>query len=439
MHQVVSKEELDQPTRDIWFNPYRAPKTERAWAVVNDVLGQVQALERFHKLRRRVRRPADQEVFEATVTAVVADLMHLQLLRHPAGLVVARSKDVLGRRSRYRPAIYNKTFPTVLDRLSTPEMSFIEQTKGAAVDFDTGRRLRTTIRPGWRLTTRVEEHGLTFDDLTTTSEGEIIILKNTKDDYWDEAHFVEYEDTETTLRYREEMRTINDWLSRAEIAFQSRIQPDLGVDVSNRRLRRIFTRNSFESGGRLFGGFWQPLTKTVRLERLRINGEPVVSLDYSQMNPMIAYGLARAKPNMNDLYAIPGYEQHRAGVKKLFNAMLFKEKPITRMPKGLRPLLPNAVEAKDAARAVADSHPAISSYFYSGSGHYLQFIESEIMVRLLLDLKDKGIAGLPVHDSVVVQRSKADVVREAMINQFRAATGIDVSVTEEVSSVAQTV
>jgi hypothetical protein len=35
---------LDQPTRDIWFNPYRAPKTERAWAL-NVRAGRAQALD----------------------------------------------------------------------------------------------------------------------------------------------------------------------------------------------------------------------------------------------------------------------------------------------------------------------------------------------------------------------------------------------------------
>jgi hypothetical protein len=112
MHDTTT-EELDEQPRDIWFNPYRAPKTERAWAVVNDVLGQVQVLEEYYGLRRRARRAADQEVFNATIAAVVADLIHFHLSGHAAGLVVTRSKDLLGRRSRYRPAIYNKTFPTM--------------------------------------------------------------------------------------------------------------------------------------------------------------------------------------------------------------------------------------------------------------------------------------------------------------------------------------
>lgn len=427
-------EELDELPRDFWFNPYRVPKTERAWAVVNDVLRQVRALEEHRGLRKRARRTADDDLFRATIAAIVAELIHLHLSGRSGGLVVTRSKDILGRRIRYRPAIYNKTFPTVLDRLSAPEMAFLSQVKGAAVDFDTGRRLRTTIRPGKRLVTRIQDHALTFEDLTVTSEGELIVLKDTPDDYWDEAHLVDYEETQTTSRYRAEMRSINEWLSCANIGFDPNASPEAHVDLSDRRLRRIFTRSRFESGGRLFGGFWQPLKKAVRLKGVRINSEPVVGLDYAQMNPMIAYGFAKTNPSMQDLYAVPGHEAHRDGLKKLFNAMLFASKPLKRMPKGVRRLFPKQVQVEPVMQAIVDSHPGIAQFFYTGLGHHLQFIESEIMVRLLLDLRHKGITALPVHDAVVVQRSKRDIVREAMIDQFRAVVGINVEVTEEALS-----
>ena len=123
-----------EPIGDVWFNPYRMPKTERAWAVVRDVWRQVQAAERFEGLRERARSPADQEVFNATVNAVVADLIHFHLSGNPGGLIVSRSHQVLGKKSRYRPAIYSKAFPMILDNLALPVMSFIEQSLGGAVD-----------------------------------------------------------------------------------------------------------------------------------------------------------------------------------------------------------------------------------------------------------------------------------------------------------------
>jgi len=131
---------------DRWFNPYRAPNSDRARAVVTDVTGQVQSLESYRKLRQRARRPKDQEAFEGIVSAIVCDLIHFHLLRKDGGLVVTRSNTILGKRSRYRPQIYNQTFPAVLDRLATPEMEFVAQAKGHPLYFEAGPR-RTTIRP----------------------------------------------------------------------------------------------------------------------------------------------------------------------------------------------------------------------------------------------------------------------------------------------------
>jgi hypothetical protein len=62
------------------------------------------------------------------------------------------------------------------------------------------------------------------------------------------------------------------------------------ADTNARQLRRYFSRGSFQSG------FWQNLGRQSRLRGLRINGEPVISLDYSQFNPLLAYSISSHKP-----------------------------------------------------------------------------------------------------------------------------------------------
>jgi hypothetical protein len=287
------------------------------------------------------------------------------------------------------------------------------------------------IRPGSRLISTIEDAGLTFDDFTTATGGEPIVLKTARRDWWDESAYVDYEDTDVTRRYRKEMATINAWLEAADLSFDKTDAHGLKVDVSERRLRRIFTRESFESGGRLFGGFWQLLTKAARLDGVRIDGEPVRLLDYSQMNPCIGYGLAKTSPSMPDVYRVPGFEdeKYRVPIKKFFNAMLFKTTPITRMPKGMRKSFPKDVSASQIAQAILRAHPALK--FYQGDGHHIQFMESQIMVELLMDLKNKNITALPIHDAVCVAVSQAEVTRAAMVEVFRSATGIDVKVNDE--------
>jgi hypothetical protein len=122
-----SEDETTEVLADWWFNPYRAPRSDNARALINDVLHQVQEYERFRERRKRARRRIDQGNFEAAVAAIIADLVHLHLINPSGQLVVTRSKTVLGHKSRYRPAIYNAVLPTILDELSAPEMAFITQ------------------------------------------------------------------------------------------------------------------------------------------------------------------------------------------------------------------------------------------------------------------------------------------------------------------------
>ena len=74
----------------------------------------------------------------------------------------------------------------------------------------------------------------------------------------------------------------------------------------------------FDQSGRLYGGFWQNL-KTARRRHIRINGEPVTALDYGSMFTRLAYAELGATPPAGDLYAIPGLEAYRSGVKRAMN------------------------------------------------------------------------------------------------------------------------
>jgi hypothetical protein len=63
--------EEDEAPPDPWFNPCRVPATDRARAVIQEIAGMLQVLERYHKMRQRKRRPSDQQRFEGIVAAVV--------------------------------------------------------------------------------------------------------------------------------------------------------------------------------------------------------------------------------------------------------------------------------------------------------------------------------------------------------------------------------
>jgi hypothetical protein len=236
----VDEEPQFPPARP--FNPWRTPKTERVKAVVGDVLNQVQNFEKYLRERQRRRKAADQQAFEATIAAVICDLIHHHLSGQGDGVFITRSNQILGRKSRYRPLAYGKSLPDILDRLASPEMEFVSQQLGSRNPFFGDRR--TIVRAGKRLITRLEDHDVTFDDLGQSEDQEVIILKDTKEDYWDDGELMEYKDTPESERYRKEMRTINSWLADADINFDESVVPNGKlVDCNERRLRRVFTED----------------------------------------------------------------------------------------------------------------------------------------------------------------------------------------------------
>jgi hypothetical protein len=173
------------------------------------------------------------------------------------------------------------------------------------------------------------------------------------------------------------------------------------------------------------------MKKLHRLEGLFIDGEDVIELDFGQMSPRILYGVLKVEPEREDLYSVPGYENHRTGVKKVMNAMLFSRKPLTRFPRGLREEFMNEHRIHNVCEAIMVAHAPVRSLFHTGIGHKAQFIESEIMIDVLLKLKDKGIIALPIHDAIIVGSSHEIEATDVMLDSFQCLAGIEGRVSVE--------
>lgn len=415
--------------RDRPFNPWRRPATDRANAVVNDVRNQLERFDAACMQRKRKRRPADQRTFEETVAAIVSDLTHRHLTAVDAWIAIPLSNQTLGRRIRYRSPVLSKKLPEVVSRMAKPEMDWLQMRIGYSTPFGPGRQ--TTIRSGPRLLTRIEEHGLTVGDFTRLKTEEAIILKSTRTTYWDENDWVDYDDTPQTRRYRKELARINDWLEQGDITCEPwAAPPGHVIDASDRRLRRYFNNGSFELGGRLFGGFWQNLASEHRLRAIRINGEPVVGVDFGQMNPRLLYWKAGLQAPPDDAYEIPPLRAHRDGIKTLFNAMLYRD-AVKKFPKGTRHWFPARYSVGEAAELIRTHHAPVAHLFGSGIGFELLFVESEILVEVLLQLMDRRIVALPLHDAVIVAQPDAETAETVMLESFRRHTGFEAVVKSE--------
>ncbi|MDA9347083.1 hypothetical protein N9R89_00035 [bacterium] len=417
------------------FNPFLCAKTDKLMTLIAEVQTQMSGYEAYYGTRKRARRPADQVTYDRTVEAILCDLCAVELGSENDSIHLPLSNKVLRSKSRYKGTALGKTLPDILKVMSAPEMSFVSVEKGHStfkivddelnVAFAGGRQ--TILRAGPKLLSRIERFDITRDDMGQALEEEVLILRAPKRHSNSIAEYQEYEDDEATLALRQQMTSINDWLDTADITCS---HPQ--VDPAHRRLRRIFNNSDFGQGGRLYGGFWQAMSSDERQEHILIEGDWCVELDYGQMSLAILYGLTGAKPPEGDLYdlstqGIP--TDYRKGIKTVIQALINSSKVPTKMPKGVRKLIPSRYTIKDILEAVARKHPAIYPQMTSGIGMQLFRKESDILVDVLETLRSEGIVALPVHDAVIVMDEHHLQATKIMKEVFEGHTGITQEVT----------
>lgn len=288
---------------------------------------------------------------------------------------------------------------------------------------------QTTLAAGRKFPSWIERSGLTFADIGRSPDEEVILLRGPKSRDDKPGEFVEYDDTKETNTLRQQMQAINVWLEAAEIECT-----DPAINLHNRCLKRIFNNSDFAQGGRLYGGFWQAMKHTPRLDSIILDGDSVVELDYGQMGLLLLYGLEGATPPAGDLYDLSEYgipTSCRPGIKKVVQAAINASKPLGRLPKGARKTISVRISLKDVLVAIGKRHPLIAHRFGAGVGMLLMRLEADILVDVLLALKDRNITALPIHDAVLVNGNYEAEAKDIMIKVFREKVGLTPEVSIE--------
>ncbi|MBF9058422.1 hypothetical protein HKCCSP123_04430 [Rhodobacterales bacterium HKCCSP123] len=398
--------------------------------LIAEVQSQIEGYEHFYKTRQNKRRPADLRTFERMIEAIICDLSLVELSSDVAAVHIPRSNKVLRKPSRYKGEVLSGKLPDLLDIMAAPEMAFVEMTPGSQSFKLTAAGLRivptggtqTTLAPGAKLVSRIARFGITASDIAPSLDQEPIVLRTRKKPRQDTADLVEYTDTPETQRLRKEMQDINAWLAQADIECGLS-----NVHAKNRFLRRIFNNDTFEEGGRLYGGFWQVLSSNDRLTGIAINDDGVAECDYGQMSLMLLYAEAGETPPKGDLYDLSEYgipTDCRKGIKKVIQAIINSPKLPTRMPGGARKHFPKRYTVKKVIEAVRLKHDCVFDLMTSNAGLRLFRTESDILVEVLLTLRDQGVVALPIHDGVVVADKDREKTIQTMKSVFKKQTGI---------------
>ena len=381
----------------------------------------------------RRRRERDHQAILALARSLAANAAYaLACGLEPPTVGIALRKPRGARQSRYDgPSL--RPIETVLHALS-PRLVTIARSRRKGVV--------SALTPGGRLSDCVSAlPGFGIDCFRSIS-GETVIVHRVERDYATNARFVanvDYEDSDETRQMRADVERINAALETADLSFES----PHALAIRQRRLRRIFStydsKPRFDRNGRLHGGWWQTVEREQR-HRIRINGLPVADLDYSAMFLRLAYAGAGVEPPPGDLYAgiVGGPEKarYREGVKQVVNAMLARNTPLTRLPKGSKEHLPSGCTGRSIRDAILTRHSPIRDRFESDAAMRFMRTESDILVAALLRLLDLGVVALPMHDGLMVRRDKADEAATVMREVSLRVTGFELPVTEKSSQLS---
>lgn len=233
---------------------------------------------------------------------------------------------------------------------------------------------------------------------------------------------INYQDTEETQALRQEMHEVNEALGAADIRLVGKPVPEPTFLTRRFQIDSPEAPHTFNRHGRLYGGVWMNLPKAER-HRLRVNGEPIVDLDFTACFPNLAYLEAGAAlPNSDPYGGVEGLR--RVGAKKALVALLCRSGAMRKLPKGLREIVGKGWTAESLVAAMKERHPAIAGLFGTGIGLKLMFTESRILLATVRRLFEQGIPAMPFHDGLHVPASKEREARLAMAQGSMEVLGL---------------
>ena len=257
---------------------------------------------------------------------------------------------------------------------------------------------------------------------------------------------IDYLDTPSVNEMRDNLLLINkclkahypdirirddEWLPLQErIMADPKKQP---IDLTRRKLVRIFSEGRFDRGGRFCRGWWENVPSEYR-KYITINGKRTNEYDYSQLNPHMVYILREKELGSEDAYGRVFDGEHRDLVKEAFNAMVQSATPLLREPRDID-LSEVDFDWPFLRQAILDAHKPIQDMFFKGHGNYLQYIDSVMAEDIMLKfVKSEFVPVLPVHDSFIVHYGHGELgeLEEDMRRAFHGHFKKDIKVKEEI-------
>ncbi|MBC2734146.1 MAG: hypothetical protein HF981_07300 [Desulfobacteraceae bacterium] len=342
---------------------------------------------------------------------------------------------------------YHYLIEVIIDGFLKPK-GYIEDKKGHR--FSDSQKI-SRMRPTKRFVERfIESNKVTLPMITFDDRRELIVLRNEK------KEDIPYEDNAFTRKARENLELINQVidqnvillaLSNQDLNLMNKMLRDsknkvrrLGgsVDFTRTRLRRIFSRSSWEQGGRYYSAWWHRVpNRKIKLRRhLTINGITTVEPDFDGLHINMLYAKEGIPMPEGDVYHLEGYsndDTFRQFVKRMLLVMVnatrehdvrsalheaVHEKGDLEVPEEVGST--SSMDIDPIRHAFAKKHEPIAHYLASDVGIDLQYWDSVLAEYIMVHFAQQGIPCLPVHDSYIIDFRYEDELIQVMKEGFKA-------------------
>jgi len=293
----------------------------------------------------------------------------------------------------YRLKDYSaKTISKVTDFLH--DNLFIEHKPGFMFE---GLSRMSRMRATPKLKELFASYSLTQTNIEWKEKGNRIILRD------EMKRDIPFKRTDFTNTMLTKLKKINEQLKNHNLVLPNEYQ------INRKAYNRIFNID-FDHGGRFYGPEWQWMKGEDR-RSIRIDGSPLIELDYTATHPTLLYAL-KGKSLSIDPYQLNESTPEERGFLKRITLVLINVGDPIKARRAVQRLInigelekpPSIEDLNGLINEFMAKHQPIQDLFNPKVGMYLQRLESDLCEALLIEFADKGIPVLSVHDSFLVPR-----------------------------------
>ena len=360
---------------------------------------------------------------DSQLTCLLANL-YLEHKRNPRRLVGLSQHHGKAIPEQYNPSgVTTKTLVRLKDALLANEYVFFF--KGHHARGKTSRQSKSPkiVADPSLIAFLENECGWTLSTIGFHKKAETIRMRSKKDTN-KKRTLISYTDTPDVEAQHKALEQYNTFMAEQNV----QIPTPFGFMRDVFMTRRTFTDESWQLGGRLFGGGFQQLSKEER-KWITINGEPAVELDIKSCHTTMAFahvGIDWYAQSDQDLYSrLEKDDWPRDVVKKAFNIMMNAKSRNAAvgslnyeqarsgflMENGM---VPFKKWSTDLVQSIQDAYPELEDVFYAELGNHFMNKEGNICIAIAEWGVEEQVPVLTVHDSFICPTSMAHKLGEVI-------------------------